>query len=122
MIDAALVAVAAAGQNFRDAVDRLVAQLGEKHHPALHGTPEAQKFNRELFLAHARYYGTLNRHNHDPDPTNHSDWTSILLANTYDAVREADPHHVRHRLVTVAALCQAWADDIDRTTAAPEET
>jgi len=121
MIDAALVAVAAAGQNFRDAVDRLVAQLGEQHLPTMSGTPASQQFNRLLFDVYARSLGRANRLNYDPDPTVHSDWVSVLLESAYDVVREPTPTQQRERLVIVAAFCQAWAADIDRTSTATRE-
>lgn len=117
----ALAAAAAAGHNFRDAVDKLVAQVGEQHLPAMSGTPESQQLTRDLFAIYARSYGRINRRNYDPDPALHSDWTSVLLENVYDVVREAEPARQRQRLVIVAALCHAWAADIDRTTTATEQ-
>ncbi|MEW2302034.1 hypothetical protein AB0958_19010 [Streptomyces sp. NPDC006655] len=108
-------------QAFTDAVAALVAQLGEQHLPALDGTPDAQQFNREQYAIYARSYGRVNARNYDPDPNIHSDWSTVLLGAVYDVVREADPTQQRNRLITLAALTQAWADDIDRTTPDPEE-
>ncbi|MGR3875744.1 hypothetical protein ACUXZZ_45245 (plasmid) [Streptomyces graminifolii] len=117
----AIAAAAAAGQNFRDAVDKLVAQIGEQHLPAMSSPPESQQLTRNLFSIYARSYGRLNRRNYDPDPAVHSDWVSVLLESAYDVVREAGPAQQRNRLVILAALCQAWAADIDRTTTATEQ-
>lgn len=117
----ALAAAAAAGQNFRDAVDRLVAQLGEQHLPAMSGTPESQQLTRDIFGIYARSYGRVNRLNYDPDPTVHSDWTSVLLESAYDVLREPTPAQQRERLICLAAHCHAWAADIDRTSTATTE-
>jgi hypothetical protein len=101
--------------NFTDAVAELVTLLGNQHHPAIAGPEDVQEDARRMFRRFAQNYGRINSGTYDPD------WTGILLQNVYDALATPEPHIQRGHLIRVAALCQAWAADIDRTTATEQD-
>jgi len=100
---------------FIEEVTRVVARIGEQHHPALSGPTPVQAEARALFARYARNYGRINRGLYDPrdqDPV--PDWTGLLLEPVYDALAQPDPARQRDHLVNVAATAIAWAADIDR--------
>jgi hypothetical protein len=41
-------------------------------------------------------------------------WTDILLEEVFEALAAADPAKLRRELIQVAAVAQAWVEDIDR--------
>lgn len=41
-------------------------------------------------------------------------WADILLEEVFEALAAADPAKLRHELIQVAAVAQAWVEDIDR--------
>lgn len=100
--------------NFVHDVVRILDRLDAPHHPAMTGTPAERHEARQMFARYARNYGRINRGNYDPRDTDHrQDWTGILLEAVYDVLANPSPTRQRELLPTVAALCTAWAVDIE---------
>ncbi|MFG3349539.1 hypothetical protein ACGF1Z_31335 [Streptomyces sp. NPDC048018] len=80
-----------------------LAKFGDQHHPDGTG---------------AKYYvGMADQAREDTEnaaeSVNGPRWSLILLEEVYQALAEADPARLRAELVQVAAVCAAWARDID---------
>lgn len=89
--------------------ERQHAKFGEQNH--VDGTgyaylrEQADKARRESEAAFAAGHGS---------------WRLILREEYREALAESDPAKLRAELIQVAAVAVAWAEAIDRRTAAPE--
>lgn len=99
---------------FAEAIDaervRQIAKWGDQRHPDVAGDATLQCERREAFDEQAEYYRSRN-------DRGEQDWSGILLEEAFEAAAEVDPAKIRAELVQVAAVCQAWAADLDQRAA-----
>ncbi|MFF8485200.1 hypothetical protein [Streptomyces antibioticus] len=82
---------------------RQIAKFGEQHRPDGTGGSGAQ-------YAADRYRSIVDHAFKTSDgPT----WRDVLLEEVYEALAENDLARLRAELVQVAAVCAAWAADLD---------
>ncbi|MFE7236120.1 hypothetical protein ACFVAF_37010 [Streptomyces sp. NPDC057596] len=85
------------------------ARWGEQNHPDGTGLPIFQHSVR-------RYRDTAERN----AAAGVLAWRDVLLEEVHEVLAESDPAELRAELVQVAAVAAAWAEAIDRRTAAGE--
>ncbi|AMS01608.1 MULTISPECIES: hypothetical protein [Streptomyces] len=89
-----------------------IARFGEQRHPDGTGRPGyAEKANT------AREACQMDAVIADGGPR----WSLILLKAVHEALAESDPARLRAELVQVAAVCAAWASDMDQRSAGTSE-
>jgi hypothetical protein len=81
--------------------ERQNAKWGDLHYPDGTGRPGAAEF--------AAGFKAICKAN-DPDEDN---WQDILTEEVFEALAETDPAMLRAELIQIAAVAQAWAEDID---------
>lgn len=81
--------------------ERQDAKWGEMHYPNGTGRPG------DLYFAAG--FKAICKAN---DPTE-DNWRDILAEEVHEAFAETDPATLRAELIQVAAVAQAWAEDID---------
>ncbi|WP_063795168.1 hypothetical protein [Streptomyces silaceus] len=89
---------------------RQIAKFGEQHHPDGTGLPIHQH-------AANRYRDAADRN----AAAGVLMWRDVLLEEVYEALAESDTSLLRAELVQVAAVCAAWAADIDSRTPAEKQ-